>query len=69
MNQFVDTKTLAGIQYMGLAGITLPCLNAVFRLIHFGDAIDEAILLTGEDNSDFSGRHCFVVLTSTRRQK
>lgn len=45
----------ADIEYHGQAGITQYCLDAIVRLIHFGDRIQKAMLLTHE------GRHCFLL--------
>lgn len=43
------------IQFHGQAGSTRPCLHAIVRLIHFGDKITKAALLT-HDNE-----HCFLL--------
>lgn len=51
----INLKTLAGIQYLGLAGISSSCLDAIVRLIHFGDKIHKARLLS------CSGAHCFLL--------
>jgi hypothetical protein len=37
---------LAGIQYMGLAGLTQECQEAIMRLIQFGDDIKKVQILT-----------------------
>jgi uncharacterized protein (TIGR02391 family) len=45
----------AQIEYHGQSGITRDCLDAIIRLIHFGDRIRKVKLLT------FDGRHCFLL--------
>lgn len=57
--KYINQKLLAGIQYLGLAGISASCLDAIVRLIHFGDKIHKAKLLScfGEH----SGTHCFLL--------
>jgi hypothetical protein len=52
----MNLSTLAGIQYMGRAGITDSCLKAIARLIHFGDEISDVKLLTS------GSKHCFLFL-------
>ena len=49
MIECISIKKLAAIEYMGLAGITSHCLNAIARLIHFGDTINSVKLLTFQD--------------------
>lgn len=51
----INSEDLAKIQYHGEAGITRSCLNAIIRLIQFGDQIEEVKLLT------FETRHCFLL--------
>jgi len=46
---------LAGIQYMGEAGITRECLDAVIRLIQYDDKITKARILSASDS------HCFFL--------
>jgi len=41
-----SNEVRTGIQYVGVAGITSPCVNAVLRYLQFGDRITEARLLT-----------------------
>lgn len=57
--KYINQKSLAGIQYLGLAGISASCLDAIVRLIQFGDKIHKAKLLScfGEH----SGTHCFLL--------
>jgi hypothetical protein len=43
------------IQYVGTAGVSAHCLNAIRRLIQFGDLIPSALLLTCEN------RHAFLL--------
>ena len=51
----INPKDLAKIQYHGEEGMTHSCLNAIIRLIQFGDQIEEVKLLT------FETRHCFLL--------
>ncbi len=51
----LDQKQLAGIEYHGISDVTQPCLNAIIRIIHSGDRIGLAKLLTN------SGFHCFLL--------
>jgi hypothetical protein len=51
----INSEDLAKIQYHGEAGMTRSCLNAIIRLIQFGDQIEEVKLLT------FETRHCFLL--------
>lgn len=46
------------IQFHGEPGITRSCLAAVVRLIHFGDKIDKAALLSNRNE------HCFILTTN-----
>ncbi|MDO8388028.1 MAG: TIGR02391 family protein [Polaromonas sp.] len=41
-----ELRRRAGIEYGGLAGISASCLNAVRRLLQFGECITEARILT-----------------------
>jgi len=54
-----DTGDLAGVQYHGLAGATRECLDSTKRLIHYGDKIHEAKLLTYKDGG--STHHAFIL--------
>lgn len=49
---------LAGIQYMGRGGTSRPCLDAIIRLIQFGDKLNEAKLLS------CGGDHCILINTN-----
>lgn len=44
-----DYSELAGIQYMGGAGVSVCCLGAIRRLFKAGDKIERALLLTAEN--------------------
>jgi hypothetical protein len=46
---------LAGIEYVGLPGISEECQNAVLRLLQFGDKITHARILSS------SGDHCLLL--------
>lgn len=50
------TKELAGIQYMGEAGNTQECKNAILRLLQFGDRVTNIKILSN------SNRHSFLLL-------
>jgi len=51
--------TLAGIQYIGLAGVSSSCKRAIVRLIQFGDEIHKASLLSCPGTH--STTHCFLL--------
>ena len=51
----ININELAGIEYHGMAGISSESKNAILRLIHFGDDIHKATLLTNK------GTHCFLL--------
>lgn len=55
MRKNTDKRKYAQIEYHGIAGATRDCLNAIVRLIHFGDRVVEAKLLT------FENEHCFLL--------
>lgn len=50
-----NLNTFAGIQYVGLAGISQACKKAIVRYLQFGDKIQSAKLLT------CGGAHCFLL--------
>lgn len=58
MDTEFDLEQLAQIEYHGQAGFTSECLNAIVRIIHFGDVVDKAMLIShiGDD----TGAHCFL---------
>ena len=58
----IDKNKLAAIQYNGIPGFTSHCLNAIARLIHFGDRINAAKLLSCV--TPHSGTHCFLIDTN-----
>lgn len=49
-----------GLQYVGRAGISADCLDAILRILQFGDTINKAWLLTHEN------RHCFLLHINER---
>lgn len=51
---------LAGIQYMGEEGVTQDCLDAIMRLIQYGDKINRVRILSSSD------RHCILLTIHTR---
>jgi hypothetical protein len=57
--KYINQKSLAGIQYHGLAGISASCLDAIIRLLQFGDKIHKAKLLSSF--GEHSGTHCFLL--------
>jgi len=59
MNKTLDKKKLAAIQYVGTGGITSHCVDAISRLVHFGDKINTAQLLS--HIGPHSGAHCFLL--------
>jgi hypothetical protein len=58
MRKILQKDSLAGIQYAGEPETTSSCVIAVARLIHFGDTIQEASLLT------YKNQHCFLLYTN-----
>ena len=50
-----DYAELAGIQYMGLAGISASCAKAVQRLLASGENVARALMLTSD------GSHAFLL--------
>ena len=50
-----EEAKLAGIEYAGSAGITAHCVNAIQRMIQFGDSITDVRILS------FKGVHCFLL--------
>lgn len=57
-----NKNRLAGIEYHGLPGITSHCLRAIVRLIHFGDVVEKAALVSCEN------RHAFILALEYDRQ-
>ncbi|MEZ4591461.1 MAG: TIGR02391 family protein [Chloroflexota bacterium] len=55
MKKSAQFKLFAGIQYVGELGITSLCLDAIAKILHFGDTINAAKLLT------CSQAHCFLL--------
>lgn len=53
--QFARNAKANSIQYLGLVGISQSCLNAVKRLIQFGDHIENVTILTSDD------RHALIL--------
>ena len=52
IRSYFDQRKPAGIEYVGHAGCTHPCLEAIVRYIHFGDVIPSAYLIThGSDHA------------------
>lgn len=59
MNNDVE-ELFEGLQYVGRAGISAFCLDAILRFLQFGDRINKAWLLTHEN------RHCFLLHVNER---
>lgn len=51
----MNENKLAGIQYVGISGISQSCTKAIVRFLQFGDQIHRAKLLTCQ------GAHCFLL--------
>lgn len=49
---------LAQIEYHGQEGITRECLNAIVRLLHFGNTVNKAFLISHVIQT---GDHCFLL--------
>lgn len=65
MKRQIDIYHLAGIQYIGTGGISVDCLRAIIRLLHFGDEINSAKLLTSLQTQGIPetlGTHCFLLV-------
>lgn len=52
-------KTLAGIEYMGMSGVSSNCIHALMRLIQFGDRISRARILSSLYGN--SRKHCLLL--------
>jgi len=50
-----NANEVAGIEYSGLAGITKACMDAVMRLLQYGDHVTHARVLSCE------GTHCLLL--------
>ena len=59
MKKTLDQRKLAQIEYHGSAGITESSLLAVSRIIHFGDVINKANILSYFEDS--CGRHSLLL--------
>jgi hypothetical protein len=59
MDKFINQADLAAIEYSGIAGCTSDCLTAIVRLLHFGDKIHHAKLLSSPGGTHTS--HGFVL--------
>lgn len=54
MSESLSTA-LAGIQYMGIAGVSADCKDAVMRLVQFGDRVTKARIISSD------GTHCLIL--------
>lgn len=57
--KIININQLAGLEYHGHAGITQLCLKAIARIIHYGEEIEKANLLSNFDNN--GGDHSFIL--------
>jgi len=57
----VELNKLAAIEYHGADGVTQHCLDAIVRLIQFGDRIEKAWLLSGEADQLNCRHHAFIL--------
>ena len=48
-----DYSELAGIQYMGVGGVSAWCIEAIRRLFKAGDRVERAVLLTASNDHAF----------------
>lgn len=55
MPKHISQIKFAGIEYHGIPGVTRECIEAVVRLIHFGNRIEKARILTCQHD------HCFLL--------
>ena len=55
----LNQKSLAGIEYIGKKGSSRCCKKSIVRLLHFGDEITFARLLTYV--SGYDAVHCFIL--------
>lgn len=61
VNKKVELNKLAAIEYHGADGVTQHCLDAIVRLIQFGDQFDKAWLLSGEADQWNCRHHAFIL--------
>lgn len=61
VNKKVELNKLAAIEYHGADGVTQHCLDAIVRLIQFGDRIERAWLLSGEADQWNCRHHAFIL--------
>lgn len=57
----VELNKLAAIEYHGADGVTQHCLDAIVRLIQFGDRIEKAWLLSGGSEQWNCRHHAFIL--------
>lgn len=60
-NKSFKTNELAAIEYHGRPGDTKSCLDAIARLIQFGNRIEKAYLLSNIENSLGFGQHGYLL--------
>lgn len=58
----VRLEELAGLQYVGLSGISMSCHHAVKRLVQYDDRIERALILTSE------GHHALLLTLDSDEQ-
>lgn len=59
MKKYIDQKELAHLEYHGIRGDTQECIFAITRMIHFGEMIESAKLLSFFSGN--SGSHGFAL--------
>lgn len=61
LKQKIEISKLAELEYHGSSGITQHCLDAIARLIQFGDRIEKASLLSGPADQYNCRTHAFIL--------
>tara|TARA_R110002111_G_scaffold120260_3_gene183338 strand:+ start:5866 stop:6753 length:888 start_codon:yes stop_codon:yes gene_type:complete len=61
LKQKIETSKLAELEYHGSSGITKHCLDAITRLIQFGDRIENAWLLSTPKEEGGCRDHAFIL--------
>jgi len=61
LKQKIEISKLADVEYHGSNGITQYCLDAITRLIQFGDRIENAWLLSSSIEEGGCRTHAFIL--------
>lgn len=64
----IDINKLACIEYHGSAGITQHCLDAMTRLIQFGERLEKAWLISSQPDQYNCRTHAFILTLFCERQ-